>query len=191
MEALIQKAMKQVNQKLSQHEKRLKHVYGVAQTAVSLANYYGVDSNKMMLAGLYHDFSKYDDINVELLSDNEKEIVKDYPVMFHAYQAAYLLTRNLDISDLDIINPIKCHVWGKPNMSIYEKILFVSDYCEPNRLFLDIKEIFELAKNDLNVAVLKCMSISIKDLEKRGILPSKYQLEAYDYYKEVSLWKKN
>jgi predicted HD superfamily hydrolase involved in NAD metabolism len=191
MKDLIQKAMHQVNEKLKNHPKRLKHVYGVAQTAVSLANHYGVDANKMMLAGLYHDFAKYDDIDTKLLTNEEVEVVEAYPVMFHAYQAAYLMTKQLNVNDMDIINSIKCHVWGKPNMNIYEKILFVSDYCEPNRTFLDTTEIFELAKSNLNKAVLKCMEISIKDLEKRALKPSINQLEAYDYYKEVSLWIKN
>jgi predicted HD superfamily hydrolase involved in NAD metabolism len=185
MNETIELAKKQVNKKLEKYPKRLKHVYGVSETAVKLAKVYGVNQDKMTLAGLYHDYAKYDDIDLSQLTKDEEEVVGKYAVMYHAYQGAHLIVKNLEIKDKDIIDSIKAHVWGKPNMTIYEKILFVSDYCEPNRTFLDIDHIYQLAKTDLDAAVKTCMKISIDDLLKRNIEPSDLQLEAYNYYKEA------
>ncbi len=184
MEALIKLAKQKVNEKLKDYPERLKHVYGVAFTASSLAKIYGVDCDKMMIAGLYHDYAKYDIPTPDFLSEEEKKIVLRFPVMFHAYQAAYLVQHELGIDDTDIINSIKLHVWGKPNMSVFEKILFISDYCEPNREFLDINDIFLMATKDLDKAVVRCMEISINHLLTKNLKPSSLQIEAYQYYME-------
>ncbi|MFA6800689.1 MAG: bis(5'-nucleosyl)-tetraphosphatase (symmetrical) YqeK [Acholeplasmataceae bacterium] len=183
---LITLAKEQVNEKLKAYPKRLKHVYGVAETAVKLAKIYGVDQDKMMLIGLYHDFAKYDLYDETFLTQEEIQIVKNYPVLFHAYQGAYLLRENLKIEDKEMISAIKCHVFGKPKMTVMEKILFISDYCEPNRTYFDTNEIFLMASKDLDQTVKYCMLLSIKDLTERKLLPSEAQIEAYNYYVEVS-----
>ncbi len=184
MSNVIEIAKQNVNKKLSEYPKRLKHVYGVAETAVKLAKIYGLDEYKMMVAGLYHDYAKYDSIEMSLLNQEEKDIVSKYPVMFHAYQASYLVQKDLNIKDDDIIGSIKHHVWGKPDMSAYEKILFISDYCEPNRDFLDTDKLYEMATKNLDLTVCRCMEISINDLLNRNLKPSNLQLEAYQYYME-------
>ncbi len=177
-------AKEQVNLKLKDHPKRLAHVYGVAETAVKLANIYQLDVDKMMIAGLYHDYAKYETIRQQELTDQEYQIVLSYPVMFHAFYGAYLMEKNLDIHDQEMIEAIKCHVWGKPKMTPFEQILFISDYCEPNRDFIDTKEIFEMATKDLDQTTKHCMAISMNDLLNRGLVPSPLQIEAYQYYLE-------
>ena len=175
-------AKQKVNEKLKNHEHRLTHTYGVRDTAVKLAKIYHVDENKIEIAGLFHDYAKYDNYSQMYLTQEEKETVKQYPVMFHAYQAAHLVKEELGLDDKEIMDAIRCHVWGKPNMTDLEKILFISDFCEPNRNFEDTQMIFDMASKNLDKAVLYCMEVSIKDLLQRDLKPSKAQIEAYLAY---------
>jgi len=182
---MINKAMQQVNIKLKEYPKRLKHVYGVAETAKKLALHYHINEDEAVICGLYHDYAKYDVIDETHLNQEQLDIVKQYPVMYHAYEASYQLQQNLGITNHDMIQAIINHVWGRPMMSLLEKIIFVSDMCEPNRSFSDTKKIYELAIKDIDKAVFMCMKISLKDLEKRKLKPSLQQLKAFEYYKEI------
>lgn len=189
MEYLIKLAKKQVDKKLKKHPARLKHVYGVAETAQKLAHIYGVNPSEAYIVGLYHDYAKYDRRSKKHLTKKEIKVVSKYPVMYHAYEAAYCIQENLAIDKTYMINAIRSHVWGRPDMHVLEKIIFVSDMCEPNRSFKDAKDIYKLATKDLDKAVLKCMKISIDDVKNKKKKPSPMQLEAYKYYKEVQRGK--
>jgi len=179
------------NERLLGHSKRWKHTEGVAQTAVKLAVSHQIDSLKAMIAGYYHDVAKYDDIEAQkkVLDPVVIEKYKFHPVMYHAMAAARYLEIDFNIKDTEILDAIKYHVWGRPHMSLLEKIIFVSDSCEPNRNFEDCDEIFELAKKDIDLAVEKCMLIAIDYVIEKGKKPSIEQLEAYQYYKEVNRGK--
>ena len=57
----IDKAIELVKDKLP--EKRFKHSLRVAETAVKLAEIYDGDKDKANLAGVLHDYCKYDDLS--------------------------------------------------------------------------------------------------------------------------------
>ena len=185
MKKIINKAIQQINLKLKDYPKRLKHVYGVAETAKKLALHYHINEDEAFICGLYHDYAKYDEHDYTHLNKEQIDIVKKYPVMYHAYEASYQLQHHLGINNENMIEAITNHVWGRPQMSLLEKIIFVSDMCEPNRNFLDTKIIYNQAIKDIDQAVYMCMKISLKDLEKRHLKPSLQQLKAFEYYKEI------
>ncbi len=184
---MIETLMCDVQVKLKEHPKRLRHVIGVKETAVALAEIHGVNVEYAAIAALYHDVTKYDSIKdqTDLLDQDTILKYQAYPVMYHALSAAKLLEMTYDIHDADILNAIKHHIWGAPHMSSLEKIIFIADSCEPNRQFDDAPMIFELAKKDLDHATLVAMKASIDYLEKKGHSPSQEQLDAYQYYQEV------
>ena len=188
---MIENIKQKVFEKLKDHPKRFTHILGVAETAADLAYIHHIDPQKAWIAGLYHDIAKYDTI-LEQTKYLDKETIlkyKDFPVIYHAYGAASYLKHDFDIDDEEILEAIRHHVWGKPNMTILEKIIFVSDSCEPNRKYEDCKEIIELAKTDLDQAVFICMDISLIKLIEKGKKPSTEQIEAHTYYMEVTRGK--
>lgn len=188
MKDKIEKAKHLIQEKLKDHHARLVHSYGVAETARRLAFIYHVNPDAAEIAGLFHDYAKYDPLS-EQIKDINPDIVKlyqDYPVIFHAYAAAHALSSLLDIHDESILSAIRCHVWGKPQMTTLEKIVFVADFCEPSRPFADRNDIYDMATTHLDAAVRYCMKASIDDLEKRGLHPSEASLKAYQYYMEVT-----
>ncbi len=188
MTANIEKAKQLINAKLNDHRDRLVHSYGVAETARKLAFIHAVNPDAAEIAGLFHDYAKYDTLSDQIKAVDPHIVVqyKDYPVIFHAYAAAQKMTELLAIHDEAILSAIRCHVWGKPHMTTLEKIVFVADFCEPNRPFDDRDKVYQMAVADLDAAVVYCMETSIEDLRKRGLRPSEASLEAYQYYKEVT-----
>jgi predicted HD superfamily hydrolase involved in NAD metabolism len=188
---MIDQIKEKVIQKLKDHPKRLTHVFGVAETARILATIHQVSEDKAIIAGLYHDIAKYDTIEEQTryLDLDTINHFKAYPVIFHAYGAASYLKEDFKIDDEEILNAIRHHVWGRPNMSTLEKIIFISDSCEPNRKYADCQRIFELAKINLDEALWICMDISLEKLIEKGKKPSFEQMEAHQYYMEVTRGK--
>jgi predicted HD superfamily hydrolase involved in NAD metabolism len=188
---MIQAVRRKVETKLKKDQQRLKHVIGVYETALKLAKIYKVDENYVAIASLYHDYTKNDSIEdqIQLLSEEEIKKYIDYPVIYHALSASKQLEKDFNVKNEEILNSIKSHVWGRPYMSIYEKIVFVSDYCEPNRTFIDTASLYILAARDIDLAVLKSMELTLNYLKRQNIKPSKEQLEAYTYYMEVNSGK--
>jgi len=177
-----------VKHKLGAHEMRLRHVYGVAETAQKLARLYHVSKEKAWIAGIFHDIAKYDALEDQLNMMDLRWIKAyvDYPVVYHAIAAANILEHEFKVHDQDVLNAIKHHVWGRKNMSTLEKIIFVSDYCEPNRGFEDSPMIYDMATKDLDEAVCYCMKASMDHLIRQGLVPSEEQIEIYQYYQEVT-----
>ena len=58
------------------------------------------------------------------------------------------------ITDSEILEAIRVHTTGKVGMSKLDKVIFLADYIEPNRDFPGVDELRNVAKEDLNKAVL-------------------------------------
>ncbi len=188
---MIEEIKKKVTEKLKGYPKRLQHVLGVYETAISLAQAHHLDEEKVAIAALFHDYSKYDSIEAQI-EYLDLEVIKDYvetPVIYHAFAAAKKLEMDFDIHDEDVLNAIRYHVWGRIGMSDIEKVILISDSCEPNRKFDDAQDIYNVALRDLDLASEYVMKASIDYLETKGLVPAKEQLNAYTYYKEVNRGK--
>lgn len=185
---MIQEVRRKVEKKLKNDPQRLNHVIGVYETSLKLAKIYNVDENFVAIASLYHDYTKNDTIENQVNLLDQEDIIKyeNYPVIYHALSAAKQLEKDFSVKNEEILNSIKSHVWGRPFMSVYEKIVFVSDYCEPNRTFIDTTSLYALAVKDIDLAVLKSMELTLNYLKRQGLNASQEQLEAYTYYMEVN-----
>lgn len=156
--------------------KRYHHSLGVADTAKKLAKMFNQDENKAYIAGLIHDCAKnFDDfdllnlINNEIQTGFDKSELKN-PKTFHAIVGAYLIQKEFEIDDLDIISAVRNHTIGKVNMSIFDKIIFLADKIEPNTRDLKYtKKIWKLIEKNkgiigLDLALMKCFCETIKKL---------------------------
>ena len=170
-------------------KKRYEHTLGVAYTSAALAMCYGEDVIKAELAGLLHDVAKA--IKLEKLKDTMSgfddpytdvkyvSIVSDKaPQVLHAIYAPYLAKKDYNIEDKDILSAIRWHTTGKKDMSLLEKIVFVSDYIEPNRKRLPrIDEIRTLAFNDISRTVEIIANSTIEYLSSQDVYIDKYTYE--------------
>ena len=140
-------------------EKRLQHSLAVAEVSVSLAARFGVDSRRVELAGLLHDYAR--DIPGERLieiAQNRGLVVtcveKNNPVLLHGPVGAVLVKADLGISDPEVLKAVARHTVGGPEMSPLEMIVYVADMIEPGRRFPGVEELRRKAEKDLSGTVL-------------------------------------
>ena len=171
------------------HQKRLKHVFGVAKMAEFLADKYNVDKEKALVAAYMHDYAKYDDpsIAIDLLDDKEIEECEKYPFLYHAYLSAELYLKELG-NDMEVYNAIKYHVFGRPNMNMLEAIIMIADYTEENREYdscIECRKI--LLAGEFDKAIYKSLEYTIAHCEANGEKPHPKQLLVLEEYKKKSM----
>ena len=180
-----------------QMEKTLKrhryiHSVGVAGTAACLAMKYGEDVYKAQIAGILHDCAKtYDDSElVKLCRKNGIEVStfeEEHGFLLHAKYGAFLAAEKYGIRDTGILNAIKWHTTGHEDMSLLEKIVFISDYIEPTRSKApNLSSIRDKAFNgaDINEALVMIMGDTIHYLKNTSESIDTTTMDAYRYYKK-------
>ena len=160
---------------------RFMHSIGVRDTAVRLAGIHGADRKKAELAGLLHDNAKNMDNLYERCLDLEVELdefERKTPALVHAKLGAETAKCEFGITDPEIIGAIRWHTVGRANMTLLEKIVFVADLIEPDRKFADIAEIRNIANEDIDRALFKCVEATIEVNKRRGlpIHPNAYKI---------------
>lgn len=175
-----------VKKRFEDDHHRYRHIMGVYETALEFATFYGISSYDAAVASLFHDFMKNETIERQI-SYLPQAIIDYYqmtPVMYHALSAAAVLEKEYQLSNQDILDAVRFHVWGKPNMTTLGKIIFVADYCEPNRTFTDVSAIKRLAYRNLDQAVGYCMKLTLDEVREKKRDPHQDQWSAYVYYME-------
>ena len=81
-----------------------------------------------------------------------------------------------------IESAIRWHTTGKPDMNQLEKILYLADMIEPTRDFPGVEELRELAEQDLDRCMARALSMSVQNIQERGLTVYKDTLEAYRWY---------
>ncbi|MBE6704335.1 MAG: nicotinate (nicotinamide) nucleotide adenylyltransferase [Ruminococcaceae bacterium] len=134
---LINKARNNLREYVT--EKRIGHIIGVKNTAELLADHFirlGAElvREKVILAALLHDITKYMDQEKLCrrygitLSEDDKASMQTV----HAITGAYFAREHYGADD-EIFGAVKHHTVGNEDMTLTEKIIFVSDYCEESR----------------------------------------------------------
>ncbi|RKX98356.1 MAG: hypothetical protein DRP54_08295 [Spirochaetes bacterium] len=177
----------EIGKKLKEYltEKRYDHTIGVCKTALRLSGIYGGDREKLLMASLLHDVAR--DLSIEEMREIIKTggryehispIVVNNPLLLHGYAGRVIAENIFGVKDLEVLNAIEIHTTGSINMSLVDKIVFVSDYIEPGRTFRGVKRARELADRDLDRAVLYIIKETLKRLIMKGeyILPCSFEL---------------
>lgn len=165
-------------------EKRFEHVLRVEATALELAETYNADREKSSIAALLHDVAKDEPDNEMrdiIISENlDLDLLQYGSQIWHAPVGAVQARRDFEITDEEILNAVKHHTVGAPEMTIVEKVVFVADYIEPGRDFDGVKEARELAEQSLDLAIQYKIQGTILDLanKKKKIYPK--AIDAYN-----------
>jgi len=165
-----EEALKIVAEQLTEH--RYVHTLGVMETAIRLAKTYGGDVKKAELAAIFHDYAKFrPKAEMEKIikgQDMPAILLKHNSELWHAPVGAYLVNKEVGIKDKEVLQAIKYHTSGRPNMTMLEKIIYVADYIEPGRHFPGVEEVRELAEINLNQALLKSLQNTMIFLLKKN-----------------------
>lgn len=171
---------------LSLHmEKRVPHVIGCCETAVSLARLWGANVTDAARAGILHDVTKALDKRAQLLlcekygimvGDFERENYK----LLHSKTAAAVAKHIFGENDA-VCEAIYWHTTGRADMKLLEKILYIADYMEPNRSFDGVETLRALTQTDLDEALLRGFQMSLDLLISEGKEPGIDSLQARDF----------
>lgn len=165
---------------------RLTHTRGVVGAARELAERSGADPEKAAIAAILHDTAK----NLgpaELLSLVATAgiivniVQQQAPDLLHGPAAAVLAGRELGIADEAVLQAIARHTTGAPGMTLLDKILYLADYIEPGRSFPGVAELRELARTDLDRAVLLAMDGTLHYVIERGAFIDPLTVEARNW----------
>ena len=158
-------------------EEKYLHSIGAEETARNLAARFGEDIEKAALSALIHDNAKGYSHNelVSIVNENKFSIdeeVKSNSKILHAYVGAYLAEKELNITGRDIFNAVMFHTTGRVNMTLLEKIVYLSDKMETKtRDFEYTNKIINVLNetNDLDKTILVTIDMTIKSLVDRKL----------------------
>ncbi len=171
------KDLEQIKKELIQrNDFRKEHTLSVVKVAVNMARKYEANIHKVKLAGLLHDYARNYE-NKKLLEIVEKNNIKidkwekEIPDLLHSPVGAFLAKNEFEVKDEEILNAIRYHTIGRPEMTLLEKIIFVADVIEPKRNFPGVDLMREKIEVDLDKAVILVCDFTIKyNIDRKRII---------------------
>ena len=143
-------------------EKRYKHVERVAAAAKELAKIYDVPAEDAVAAAYLHDVAKFFEITkmIDLVRGKYPEVenkMSQTTAILHGFAGAEFIRNNYDLFGIDneeILDAVKYHTIGSENMSTLSKIIYLADAIEAGRTWDGVEKARELAKKDLDKALI-------------------------------------
>lgn len=168
---------------------RFEHTLRVQKLAVKYAEQMGIDKERTSIAAILHDYCKFWS-NEKLISWIRKynlpnDLLDYHPELWHAPVGAEVAARHFGITDQEILQAIRYHTTGRPQMSQLEKIIFLADLLEPARRFPGVEELRALAANDFDQAIWKALDQTIGYLIEKQQKIYPLTLMARNYFLEI------
>ncbi|ADQ15129.1 bis(5'-nucleosyl)-tetraphosphatase (symmetrical) YqeK [Halanaerobium hydrogeniformans] len=148
------------------NSERFNHTQKVVKAAVELAEIHGADLDKVKTAAYLHDIAKSfskDEIE-DLLKDTKWEINKlewSISAVLHAPAGAEFAKIEFNIKNYEILEAIRYHTLGHPNMGIIAQIIYAADFVEEDRKFKGLDKIRKVIKADLDRGIYLISHYSI------------------------------
>ncbi len=165
-----EEALEIVKKQMPEH--RYLHTLGVMETAIVLAKQNGVEEAKAELAAIFHDYAKYrpkEEMKELIRTKGMPAILLEFnSELWHAPVGAFLVEQEVGITDEVVLNAIRYHTSGRVGMTKLEKVIYLADYIEPGRHFPGVEEVRELAKDDLELALIQTVQNTIVFLMKKN-----------------------
>lgn len=177
---------------------RLAHTLGVEEMVAKIGAVYCPEKeNILRAAALLHDMTK------ELSPVQQKQIFDKHDVCMsdevaNSYPVQHAITASLEIperypefADAEVISAVRYHTTGRPDMTLCEKIIYISDYIDFTRTYsecIKLRDMFwsvDIAKLSeeerllhLDRVILESLDLTILDLIQRGYVISSETLNA-------------
>ncbi len=170
----------------------------MADMAVSLAECYNVDRELVWQTAMLHDVAK-EMSSEEMYTVAEKyghkidDFSIRYPENLHAEIGALIAEHEFGLKDKDALNAIRYHVSARPDMSILEKIIYFSDFAEPNRPnYATMQYLYRVARQDIDYAIIRGLRLLLEYQESHQIPGDICEIccNAFDFILEEQIRKK-
>ena len=138
------------------------------------------------MACLLHDVAKY--INQSDWWDYGFVNNGEYPPpVVHAFLGALVAEKDFGIDDKEIINAIKYHTTGRPNMTLLEKIVYVADIIEITR-GSNLDEVRKKVYANFDEGFLACLKSSYNYAARRIGTENVHKLtrDAIKFYRKLA-----
>ena len=110
----------------------------------------------------------------------------DNKSLLHAKLGAAYAKEKYDVDDIEILDAIRCHTTGKPDMNTLEQILFVADYIEPNRdKASNLPIVRALAFDDIDLCTFVILQDTLAYLKTKDCVIDTATEETYKFYKNL------
>lgn len=170
-EAFAQEMIEQLRMRVN--DRRFEHSMGVAQTARSLAERYGLNQEKAYLAGILHDWDKgYSSAEIkeharEVGLDVSEEVLQHHAYTLHGPTAALALAQEYPTIPADVLRAVARHTVADIHMEPLDMVLYVADAIEPHRDYdkveklrnlvgkVSLEELFFKTMKQLNLMLIK------------------------------------
>ena len=179
----------------AQDLRRIKHIDGVAESAIEIKNRHFpfITDETALCAAYMHDFTKeysreqhfaiFERYGIEL-DDCEARTEK----LWHA-KSAYALAKYVYALDDEICTAVLYHTTGRAGMQPLEKVIYLADYIEKTRTFVDcvdVRDTYAMLckkrdKNALDSAILYSLDLTITDLLESRRMIHKNTFEARNH----------
>lgn len=166
---------------------RLAHTKRVIEQARVLAQRHHGDTVEAEIAAVLHDCARDLPMEVQLKHAASfgivvAEIERANPAVLHAWIGAELAKSQYGVTSEAVLNAIRWHTTGRPDMTILEKVIFLADYTELGRQFPGVELARKLALEDLDSAMLLALSQTIEYVVKRGLILHPITVDARNYF---------
>lgn len=141
---------------------RWRHILGVVDEARRLARLNGLPGRKAALAAYLHDAAKEmpPDAMLSLLEGTPFRLdrhERKITALWHPHASAALAFKAWGVRDKAVLEAVRRHALGGPDMGPLARVLFVADYVEPGRRFKGAREARLRSRRSLSDGVrLKC-----------------------------------
>lgn len=140
---------------------RYRHTLGVEKSAAWLSSFFFSEEagREISAAALLHDIAK------ELPKEEQLRLIREggaplteedlsTPTLYHAFAAPALIRRDFPrFATENILSAVFAHTTGRANMTLFEKIIFLSDYIEEGRTYPSCVEVREQLLHALSEGV--------------------------------------
>ena len=166
-------------------EGRYIHSLNVAASAAELSKIYNCNRDKAYLAGLLHDITKEEilDVQYRLIEENSHSLTKlerNNPSVIHQMSGEAYCRLKLGITDEEILSAIRYHTTGKANMTTLQKVVYTADFISADRNYPDVEEMRSLALKSLDDAMLYSLKHTILKLTSKAELIHPDSFECYN-----------
>ena len=122
---------------------RFHHSVCVAKKTIELAKKHGLDEEKAYVAGILHDITKEEplDVQKELIEANGYKMTEleiNSPNIYHQMSGAEYIRNVLNIDDEDIIGGVRYHTTGRADMTDFEMMIYLADFTSDDRNYPDV-----------------------------------------------------
>lgn len=144
-------------------KKTYEHAASTTLYAMKFIAKLSLDYKKVFVACILHDCAKH----------IVKEIEGVPSKVCHQFTGAELAQTEYNITDIEVLDAIRYHTSGKPNMTNLGKLVFVADMLEPTRNYEGVEQLREELEKNFEKGFFLCIKASMEKIlkEKYPIYP--------------------